>query len=293
MTEAMNHVLIRAGMRVPDLAASVDHAVAALGVEVRDRSDERASLALPGQEPCLVLVADDAPAFDYMLLHTTAENLASIRKRAAERGIEVTDSPETTGQGIRLYAPNGVAVDVGIGDAQPRNETVREAGPTIGSLDHLSFAAEDVRAFVDFFVEILGFRLSDSVNDERHWLRCGPNHHTVAVFVGENGLHHYAFETDDIRGLAQLGDVLASRGQNFLWGPGRHALGANIFTYHLDPAGAILEVTSDMLQVVDDDEYEYTIWTDGLKSAVLWGPMAPAGFRDRSTPSHLTAQASR
>jgi catechol-2,3-dioxygenase len=284
----MNHILVRAGMRVPDLAASVDHAIAALGVELVSTGESEARLALPGQAPCLVLVQADAPAFDYMLLHTSEANLATIQERALEQGLSVSDSPETDGRGIRLCAPNGVAVDVGIGSEQPRNETVRDAGPTIGSLDHLSFAAEDVDAFVTFFRSVLGFRLSDSVNDERHWLRCGPNHHTVAVFVGQNGLHHYAFETDDIRGLAELGDVLAARGQNFIWGPGRHALGANIFSYHLDPAGAILEVTSNMLQIDNDEEYEYKVWTDGLKSAVLWGPMAPAGFRELSTPSNTT-----
>ena len=285
MSTALNHVLVHAGMRVLDLAASIDHAVTVLGLEVRTRTEGMAELGLPGQLPCLTLTTAAEAAFDDMTLHTDEAGLVEVRDRAKRHDVKIHESRTGEPGAIRLYAPNGIAVEIGVGRRQDRNRTAREAGPTIGSFDHLSFSAEDMGAFVRFFEDVLGFRLSDSVNQERHWLRCGPNHHTVAVFTGPDGLHHYAFETDDIRGLAALGDVLAARGQNFIWGPGRHGLGANIFTYHLDPAGAVLEVTSDMLQIADDEEYEAQVWTDGLKSAVRWGPLPPADFRTHVTPS--------
>ena len=131
---------------------------------------------------------------------------------------------------------------------------------------------------------MLGFRLSDSVEDVRHWLRCGPNHHTVAVFGGDDTLHHYAFATSGIDQIARLGDLLAQRGENFIWGPGRHGIGANIFSYHLDPAGAILEVCSDMVQV-DDEAWTSRVWpANTLASAITWGAPPPPGFREHAIP---------
>lgn len=281
----LNHHLVRAGFRVPDLARSAAHAVEVLGLKIASQTDAEVALALPGQDACIVLRASHSAEFDFMALHTTAVNLAEVRRRLDTAGIDILPAIELTGEAVRIHAPNGVAVELGVGPAPVRNATPREAGPVIGSLDHLSFSAEDPGAFRDFFVDMLGFRLSDSFLAERHWLRCNPNHHTVAVFAGSDGLHHYAFETTDIRGLAALGDLLAARDQNFAWGPGRHGLGQNIFTYHLDPAGSILEVTSDMLQVESEEEWEAEVWEDAQKSGIMWGPLPPAGFRDLSIPA--------
>jgi catechol-2,3-dioxygenase len=283
--DVLNHSLVRAGFRVPDVERSAEHAIEVLGLEAIERSATQVVLALPGQEPCLVLRSAGGAEFDFMALHTTAENLAEIRRRLQQAGVEPLAARELTGDALRVHAPNGVAVEIGVGAAPVRNEAPRASGPVIGSLDHLSFSAENPGAFRDFFVDLLGFRLSDSFLTERHWLRCSPNHHTVAVFTGRDGIHHYAFETTDIRGLAQLGDLLAARGQNFIWGPGRHGLGANIFTYHLDPAGSILEVTSDMLQIESEEEWEAEVWEDAQASGVMWGPLPPAGFRDRAIPA--------
>lgn len=283
--DVLNHHLVAAGFRVPDLHRSADHAIEVLGLRIIEQDETQVALALPGQGPCLILRTAGTAEFDFMVLHTTAGNLAEIQRRLQHAGIESSPARELDGDGLRIYAPNGIAVEIGIGEGHARNTADRPSGPVIGSLDHLSFAAEDPGAFRDFFIDILGFRLSDSVLEQRHWLRCNPNHHTVAVFAGKNGIHHYAFETEDIRGLAQLGDALAAREQNFIWGPGRHGLGANIFTYHLDPAGAILEVTSDMLQVETEEEWEAGVWEDTLKSGVMWGPLPPAGFRDMSIPA--------
>lgn len=287
----MDHHLVRAGFRVPDLAASLDHAVALLGLETRHRDAERADLALPGQPVCLVLRSDTASSFDFMALGTTEENLTEVRRRLADLGVPSEPGRELAGDAVRFHAPNGVAVEVGVAERPVRNEQARTGGPVIGSIDHLSFSAEDPGAFARFFIDVLGFRLSDSFRDQRHWLRCSSSHHTVAVFSGADGLHHYAFETTDIRGLAALGDLLAERDENFLWGPGRHGLGRNIFSYTLDPAGSILEVTSDMLQLGDD--WEPQVWSDAAKSGVLWGPTPPAGFRDRFVPASRDQEAVR
>ena len=287
--KTMNHHLVRTGFQVPDLEASVRHAVETLGLEIRNQTETQVDLALPGQEACFILRAHDTANFDFMALHTSQENFDEILRRLEDNNVVNSEGVELPSPAVRFLAPNGVAVEIGVGTRPERNEQPRVGGPVIGSLDHLSFSAEDPDAFADFFVTILGFRVSDSYLNERHWLRCNANHHTVAVFRGQDGIHHYAFETSDIRGLADLGDVLAQRDQNFMWGPGRHGLGLNIFTYHLDPAGSILEVCSNMVQIDIEENWDAQVWTDGLKSAILWGPLPPAGFREISVPPLRTA----
>jgi catechol 2,3-dioxygenase len=282
----MNHILSGVGLCVPDLKASVEHVTAVLGLAEVKRSNGQVNLALPGQTPCLTLIKADAAGIDFMTLTTTERNLAEVTERARARGLAVQVSEDAGSRSIQLLAPNGVKVNLVADEPPSRNRIRRTDGPTIGSLDHLSFTARDAAGFVDFFQEVLGFRLTDSVGDKRFWLRCGQNHHAVAVFGGEDGLQHYAFEADDLLEIKRLGDLLASRDQNFLWGPGRHGLGENIFSYHLDPAGAILEVCTDMLQITDEESWKPQIWReDTTASAIMWGQLPPPEFRSTWIPT--------
>jgi len=267
----MDHHLICARLRVPDLDASVDHLVALLGLRETRRDATSAGLAHPGQPVCLELVAG-AAAIESLTLATDPMHLVEVAARAEAHGAPVL---ERGAERLRLMAPHGVVVElVAGGDA---------AG---GSLDHLSFTARELQAGVRFFCDVLGFRLSDRVGESRYWLRCNANHHTVALFAGEDGLQHYAFAVPDVGALARLGDALAARGGNFLWGIGRHGLGENVFTYHLDPSGAILEVCSDMVQITDEDAWEVGVWAqDSTASAIRWGQLPPPEFRTTIIPS--------
>lgn len=267
----MDHHLIRARLRVPDLGLSVDHLVALLGMRVERRDATSADLALPGQPACLELVTGTA-AIESLTLVTDPAHVAEVAARAEGHGAPVL---ERGARRLRLMAPHGVVVELVAGEA-----------PATGGIDHLSFTARDLAGSVRFFCDVLGFRLSDRVGEERYWLRCNRNHHTVALFAGDDGLQHYAFAVADVGALQRLGDALAARGGNFLWGIGRHGLGQNVFTYHLDPGGAILEVCSDMVQIDDEEAWEVGVWApDSTASAIRWGQLPPPEFRTTFIPS--------
>ena len=55
--------------------------------------------------------------------------------------------------------------------------------------------------------------------------------------------------------------MLARNGGRFIWGPGRHGAGQNIFTYHFDPAGAIVEYSADIYRVWDEATYVPGRWS--------------------------------
>jgi catechol 2,3-dioxygenase-like lactoylglutathione lyase family enzyme len=282
----VNHHLVHVGFQVPDIRDSIEHFESVLGVTAAAADDDRVWLALPGARPCLVLTEGPEAVCDHAALVTSGENLSEIRTRADRAGFVTDDALFLDDGGVRLVAPNGLVVEVGAGPIPARNAEPREIGPVISGIDHVSLTATDLPATVAFFRDVLGFRLSDSVEDKRHWLRCGPNHHTVAVFEGPDGLQHYAFATEDLNQLGRLGDLLATRGQNFIWGLGRHGLGANMFSYHLDPAGGVLEVCCGMIQVDDEEAWVTQVWrADTLDSALMWGPPPPPEFRQLGIPT--------
>jgi catechol-2,3-dioxygenase len=282
----VNHHLVHVGFQVPDIGASIEHFESVLGLAAAPTDDERVWLALRDARPCVVLTEGPEAVCDHVALVTSDANLSEVRARAERAGLGLDDPLVLDGDGLRLVAPNGLVVEIGVGEPTPRNSEPREIGPVISAIDHVSLTAADLPATLAFFRDVLGFRLSDSVEDTRHWLRCGPNHHTVAVFEGPDGLQHYAFATEDMNQLGRLGDLLASRGQNFVWGLGRHGLGANNFSYHLDPAGGVLEVCCGMIQVENDEAWVAQVWrADTLDSAVMWGPPPPPEFRQLGIPT--------
>jgi catechol-2,3-dioxygenase len=138
------------------------------------------------------------------------------------------------------------------------------------------------------FEDVLGFRLSDDIGDGTLiFMRCGVDHHGIGIGRGpRDGLNHYAWGVENIASLGMLGDVLARNGSNFIWGPGRHGAGQNIFTYHFDPAGCIVEYYADLYQVWDERTYEPGHWSlDDPRFENLWGAGAPEAMMETATPN--------
>ncbi len=124
-------------------------------------------------------------------------------------------------------------------------------------LGHVVFGTPDVAASRAFYVEGLGFKVSDSIGDMAYFLRCSPDHHNVLLMPSAVPcLNHYALEMDDIDAIGLAGaKVLAQRPDCSITGIGRHVVGANLFWYMLDPTGGMFELYADMDQIVDDEKW--------------------------------------
>ena len=66
-------------------------------------------------------------------------------------------------------------------------------------LGHVAFVVSDPKQMAEFYGRVLGFRVSDWVEDFFVFLRCGPDHHTVNFLQGSGTqrIHHVAFELRD------------------------------------------------------------------------------------------------
>jgi catechol 2,3-dioxygenase-like lactoylglutathione lyase family enzyme len=147
-------------------------------------------------------------------------------------------------------------------------------------LSHVVVASGDAPASKRFFVEGIGFRVSDEVPAiGASFLRCSTDHHNLLVQPGPFPfLHHTAWEMDDVdavgRAAAAMLEIDPTR---HVWGLGRHGIGSNYFWYLRDPAGNFCEYTSD-LDVIADEE----AWTVAASAAAhplaAWGPPVPRAF---------------
>lgn len=110
-------------------------------------------------------------------------------------------------------------------------------------------------AQVEFYVERLGFRPSDYVENVGAFVRASGAHDHHSLFLQSKGLNfgfqHLAFEVRDVDEVMMLGQYMESRGWKSHLGPGRHVMGSNIYWYFWCGAGGVVEVGCDMDHLTD------------------------------------------
>jgi hypothetical protein len=128
-------------------------------------------------------------------------------------------------------------------------------------------------------MRVLGFRLSDWIEDWFVFLRCGPDHHTVNFVQGKTTrMHHVAFELKDWAQIQTACDFLGGRNIQLAWGPGRHGPGHNIFTYHRNPDDQIVELFTELDKMMDESlgYFDPRPWhRDRPQRPKVWGSDAP------------------
>ncbi|GAA1688323.1 dioxygenase [Mycolicibacterium murale] len=146
-------------------------------------------------------------------------------------------------------------------------------------LGHFVLGSPDYDRSYAFFVDGLGFRVSDAVRDVGVFLRCSTDHHNVLVQRAPVPfLHHSSWQVDDVDAIGRGATaMLAEHPERHVWGLGRHYAGSNFFWYFKDPAGNFAEYHSDMDHIPED-----ALWTpemlEGARGLFHWGPPPPPSF---------------
>lgn len=140
---------------------------------------------------------------------------------------------------------------------------------------HITIGTDNVSAFVSYFTDIIGFRVSDQLTDGNFmWLRSDKDHHTLAaVFVGSKGnVDHYSYDLAEWEDFKVWCDKLTELDVPVQWGPGRHGPGSNLFIFFDDPAGNHIELSAEMERFYDDRvEYTPRRWKPTNSTINLWG----------------------
>ena len=211
---------------------------------------------------------------------STEEDLSTIARALSDLGLVVE-----RGEG-RLSIVDPVlshTVTVEVGEAAPltppppralnapgilgrpdrRSEiATRESVPNPRRFGHVVFGSPDPQRSVAFYVDGLGFRVSDTLPDAgATFLRCSKDHHNLLILPAPVAcMNHYAIEMDDVDGVGLRGaEVVGERNDASIYGIGRHVVGSNIFWYLLDPSGGMFELFTDMDQITDDDRWDREI----------------------------------
>jgi catechol 2,3-dioxygenase len=276
-------------LRVPDLDASVDWATTVMGMREVERAGDASYLTHASCHHSLQYIADDRPALDHISMEAhDAQALSTLTRRLREHGVPIlSEEPQEIGidRAIRFLGPAGHTIEVfsGMAESEARH-TGRGVQPR--KFGHPTITCPDIAPTREFFERVLRFRLSDEIGDGLlAFLRCNVEHHGLGLQKGAAGINHYAWEVESVAEQGRLGDVLQANGSRFIWGPGRHGAGQNIFTYHFDPAGCIVEYYADIYQVWDERTYRPGRWAaDDWRAQNLWGPGAPLEMIETAVP---------
>ena len=218
------------------------------------------------------------------------EAVDHLASRLKEAGVPIISGPAERdailggGYGITFLDPEGRRIEVAA-EAATHREMKETPGPD--RLSHIVLNSVNLAASKDFYVDVLGFRVSDYYeHDQMIFLSCNTVHHCIVLAPGEwTSLNHVAFEVESADEVMHSLGRMRKAGFDTIWGPGRHGPGGNVFCYFVDPAGNVIEYTAELLEIGDD--WEPQVWARTPENADVWGTsggITPEVIRAMSNP---------
>jgi catechol 2,3-dioxygenase-like lactoylglutathione lyase family enzyme len=191
------------------------------------------------------------------------------------------------GYGFRFFDPEGRLVEVSaeVADKAYRELDERESVPS--RLSHVVLNSINVPALMSFYERYFGLRLSDWLEDRMCFLRCSTDHHSLAIAHGPHaGLNHVSFEMRGIDEYMRGTGRMVRHGHAPLWGPGRHSSGDNVYSYFAGPDDFVVEYTTALEHIGDEDGWIPRVWPATPEYADSWGTAGPG--EDLFALSHRT-----
>ena len=287
--------IAHATYETPDLERQAQYYTEVLGLTVTDKDKDTTYLASTIDHHSVVLRKGDHARCTRLGFQVGPDDdLGAFQKQTEAHGIKTTrknDPEPTIAEMIAFEDPKGTVMEV-----FKRGAFAGQRFPSKGivphKLGHVAFFVKDVKKLTDFYCDVLGFRVSDWMGDFFSFLRCGADHHTINLMQTKEDRHfHTAFELRDWGHMLTACDHLSLNGYKLLWGPGRHGIGHNLFTYHRAPNGMITELFAQLDQMNEDLGYfeprpwhrdnpqRPKVWTPDPNASNYWGTGAPEDMR--------------
>ncbi|MGE0628982.1 MAG: VOC family protein [Hyphomicrobiaceae bacterium] len=285
-----------ATFETPDVARLAEYYTHILGLNPVHLGQREAHFAsVTGREVVTLKTGDASRCTSIALRVAPGEDLASAARHLdAKEGIKSERRSGITpgiADALTFQDPNGTTIEL-FADATPA-APAETAGIGPIKLGHIAFYCQDVQGMVDFYSRVMGFRVSDWMEDFFVFMRCGPDHHTVNfAHAKAPKLHHVAFELKDWAHVQSACELLGRKNLDILWGPGRHGIGHNIFIYHRNPDDQIIECFTELDLMLDEElgYFEPRPWHKdnpqrpktwkSEDAALTWGPLPKPGFRN-------------
>src|SRR2546423_12206647 len=179
-------------------------------------------------------MGEGARFFGWEVADTAA--LDALAARLEKAGVPVITEPQTLADARRVRAlisfrdPAGNRLEAFYG--AEIDETPFKPGRSISGfrtgplgLGHVVLTVESIDAVMPFYVDVLGFRLSDFIEKpfRAYFFHITPRHHSLALIEsGKNGMHHLMVELFSLDDVGQSYDVALSEENRVGVTLGRH-----------------------------------------------------------------------
>jgi catechol-2,3-dioxygenase len=280
-----------AGFSTPNVARQVEYFRSVIGLAVVGEESGRVWMATENGQIAIVFENGAAPGLTALALELSPDlDLNAIQRGLSAEGVRsdlISDPAPGSSSALRLTDIEGRWLELFSGPAfQPNRDQNPGVSPI--KLGHIACYTRDPDAISKYYGKLLGFRISDWIEDRFVFMRCGSEHHTMNFALGaEVRVHHMAFQLRDAGHMHRACDILGAHKVRVLWGPVRHGPGHNVAIYHREPDGHVVEMFYD-LDVMTDEELGYydprpwhrdrpqrpKVWV-GLPRDVWGGPPVP------------------
>ncbi|WP_088288253.1 VOC family protein [Kineosporia sp. A_224] len=287
-------------LAVPDLGLA-DTFLQGFGLETGERSGALVGRC-PGRDQDQVrMVEGPTKQLHHLSFSVAPGGLDALRERLERAGVAATDPPAgAPDEGVWVVDPHGTAVQLLETEPAPARavpDVLHNVGGTYQRFDtpawrnvddvlprrlgHCLVFTPDQAASTAFYVDVLGFAVSDRITGKVTFLNAGPGDHHVFGFITSShpGFHHASYEVPSIDAIGVGARRLQQTGWAKGWGLGRHTIGSNYFHYTQDPWGSWIEWFSDIDQIRD-------CWVpnDWDVPPHLWGTPPPEDFLTNREP---------
>ena len=272
-------------LKTPRLDAMVRHYTEILGLTHVATIGDTVHLACSDGTPALELSPGEATSLDHLAFDLHAGVDIDTAARSLEKAGFVAQTwdgvtPADT-ESLRLTDPDGAVLQIlsrkqlYTAPSQPHSGI----GVQPFKLGHVASRVDKLSEVIGFYQTGLGFRFSDSIGDDFVFMRCNMDHHAVNFLRAgtPRQVHHFAFELQDWGHVKTAADQLWSFRIPLIWGPGRHGAGHNIFTYHHDPDGNIVELFTELDKMTNEGAgvFDWRPWHEGPQHPRRWDPADP------------------
>jgi catechol 2,3-dioxygenase-like lactoylglutathione lyase family enzyme len=279
------------GVRTNDVDAMVAYYTDVLQFALVERNDAGAYLTT-GPDHHSVAIEQGDPHGRTKLGFVIRGSLDDAESRLRDAGIQVerqSDAEPGVSELLSIVEPT-TDTPLHLFESIAESGVGRSLGLRPQKLGHVAAFVPDLPTIEGFYQNVLGFRWSDTIGDIFAFLRCGPDHHTINLLEGltRTGLNHIAYEMRDWVHMKDMLDHLSANQIFLVWGPGRHGPGHNLFSYHRDPDGNLIELFSELDLMFDEEVGAFEprpwhedrpqkpkFWELGPGSANHWGPVVP------------------
>jgi 2,3-dihydroxybiphenyl 1,2-dioxygenase len=253
-----------------------------VGLQAVERGNAQLAFRMDDRKQRIVIdraMGEGARFFGWEVADAPALDALAARLEAA--GIAVTAEPQTLADARRVHAlisfrdPAGNRLEAFYGaeiDEVPfkpgRSISGFRTGPL--GLGHVVLTVEKIDAVMPFYVEVLGFGLSDYIEKpfRAYFFHVNPRHHSLALIeTGRNGMHHLMVELFSLDDVGQSYDVALSEENRVSVTLGRHTNDFMTSFYAKTPSSFMVECGWGGREI-DPANWQPVEMTDGPS---LWG----------------------